>query len=70
MQGKSENSQQDRGKACDLDFDGDGVSDDEDVCPESPSILRTDFGNLETMDLCETNKVKSKIVKKQETHSS
>ena len=49
-----------KGKACYNDYDGDGVDDNDDVCPENPNIQYTDFRNLETLDLCETNKVKSK----------
>ena len=52
-----------KGKACYNDYDGDGVEDHDDVCPENPKIQYTDFRNLETLDLCETNKVKSKIFK-------
>ena len=50
-----------KGKACYNDYDGDGVDDNDDVCPENPEIKHTDFRNLETMDLCETSNVKSKI---------
>ena len=39
-------------------MDGDGVDDQHDVCPESKDIKTTDFSSLETMDLCEKDKVK------------
>ena len=51
-----------RGKVCQVDFDGDGTADVDDVCPENPEITGTDFRNLETMDLCETSNVTSKII--------
>ena len=47
------------GDDCLNDFDGDGVADDEDVCPENKLIFKTDFNNLQTMDLCEKDNVKS-----------
>ena len=43
-------------RACESDFDGDGVSDMRDICPENPDITTTNFGNLDTMDLCEKEK--------------
>ena len=27
-------------RSCENDFDGDGVDDDEDICPENPTISR------------------------------
>ena len=39
-------------------MDGDGVDDQHDVCPERKDIKTTDFSALETMDLCEKDKVK------------
>ena len=33
------------GDACENDKDGDGTPDDKDVCPEDPSIQKTDFSN-------------------------
>ena len=48
-----------RGKACEMDFDGDGVKDSDDVCPENPTISTTNFGHLETMDLCKASNVTS-----------
>ena len=41
-------------------MDGDGVDDQHDVCPERKDIKTTDFSSLETMDLCEKDKVKSR----------
>ena len=51
-----------RGKACYNDFDGDGVEDHEDVCPENSDIQLTDFSELIPMDLCEASDVKSKMI--------
>ena len=48
-----------KGKACLGDFDGDGVDDSTDVCPENPEIKHTDFSELKTMDLCERSNVTS-----------
>ena len=48
---KGENA---RGKACEYDFDGDGTVDAEDICPERKNVNKTDFGNIETIDLCKT----------------
>ena len=50
------------GDKCLNDMDGDGVDDQHDVCPERKDIGTTDFSNLETMDLCEKDKVKSKRI--------
>ena len=41
-------------------MDGDGIDDQHDVCPERKDIKTTDFSSLETMDLCEKDKVKSR----------
>ena len=49
-----------KGKACLNDFDGDGVDDDADVCPENPKIKYTEFSKLTTMDLCKRFNVKQK----------
>jgi len=46
------------GDKCLNDMDGDGVDDQHDVCPERKDIKTTDFSSLETMDLCEKDKVK------------
>ena len=43
-------------------MDGDGVDDQHDVCPERKDIKTTDFSSLETMDLCEKDKVKSRNI--------
>ena len=50
-----------KGDECFSDFDGDGVRDDEDVCPENKFIQHTDMRNLETVDLCEKEGVKSRL---------
>ena len=52
-----------KGKACYNDFDGDGVEDHEDVCPENGKIQHTNFGNLMPMDLCKTNNISKKVSK-------
>ena len=57
----SEDVKNKRGNACKVDYDGDGIADVDDVCPEDPEITGTDFRNLETMDLCETSNVTSNI---------
>ena len=49
-----------RGDICMDDYDGDGVSDEEDICPENKYISRTDFENIETMDLCKKFNIDSK----------
>ena len=50
------------GKLCQNDKDGDGEPDDTDICPERSDISRMDdFRNIETMDLCKKDKVKSKL---------
>ena len=40
-----------RGDACDLDHDGDGYPDVEDVCPDNGKIFRTDFRAYQTVVL-------------------
>ena len=50
------------GKLCQNDKDGDGEPDETDICPERSDISRMDdFRNIETMDLCKKDKVKSKL---------
>ena len=39
------------GDACQLDSDGDGVPDDEDVCPQNAAIFVTDFRSYSTVTL-------------------
>ena len=40
------------GDACEGDFDGDGVPDEIDNCPNSNVISLTDFRGMQTVDLC------------------
>jgi len=42
-----------RGSACINDWDGDGISDEVDVCPENPDISRIEFVNMQKIDICE-----------------
>ncbi len=40
-----------RGDACELDTDGDGVNDQEDVCPDNSKVYLTDFRAYQTVVL-------------------
>lgn len=51
-----------KGDECFSDYDGDGVRDEEDVCPENKFIQHTDMRKLETIDLCEKEGVKSRFI--------
>ena len=39
------------GDRCDLDNDGDGINDDEDVCPDNGLVKATDFRSYQTVVL-------------------
>lgn len=38
-----------RGDACEYDFDGDGIPDPNDACPENVNIWRTDLSRFRTI---------------------
>ena len=47
-----------KGDACDKDFDGDGILDENDNCGNNRDIGYTDFRAIQTVDLCLANQVK------------
>ena len=47
-----------KGDACDKDFDGDGILDENDNCGHNRDIGYTDFRAIQTVDLCLANQVK------------